>query len=241
MRPRLPDAPVSVDDTLKQEGIVFLGLLDYRQVHGLQLRLVDRRREGSLAQDLFLVTEHPRVYTLGRRGGRHHLMVSDEFLRKEGIAVLPIERGGEITYHGPGQLVVYPILDLRQREFGLEKYVALLEEVMLEIARVHGVDAGRDSRNHGVWVGNSKLGSIGIAVRHGVAFHGMAINVNIDLTPFSWVNPCGLADVQMTSLSQAADREVTMEEVQKNLIPILQKVFDRRFAEIPRADIFQEE
>ena len=241
MRRRRRGAPVSVGSVKETAHVVHLGLADYHAVHALQLELVERRRSGSLADDIFLVTEHPRVFTLGRRGGRQHLMVPDEFLAQQNISVLPIERGGEITFHGPGQLVVYPVIHLRQAALTVGEYVFRLEELMLEIAASTGVEAGRDKRNHGVWVGNCKLGSIGIAIRHGVAFHGMAININIDLTPFSWVNPCGLTGVGMTSLREETGRDVTMEEVKNNLIYLFQKVFVRRFVVAPVTDIVPEE
>ena len=179
-----------------------LGLQAYPAVHALQVELAARRHRGESPVDLFLCVEHPPVFTLGRHGDRAHLGVSEAFLRERGIEVVPIERGGEITYHGPGQLVQYPIISLRSRRLGVSDYVWLLEELMLRIAADCGVLANRDARNHGVWVGDNKLGSIGIAVRHGVAFHGLALNVNLDLEPFAWINPCGLAGVGMTSLAR---------------------------------------
>lgn len=221
--------------------LTYLGIMDYGQVHSLQLELVARRISGVLHDDLFLVTEHPRVYTLGRRGGREHLMVSDAFLEDEGIQVVPIERGGVITYHGPGQLVIYPIIDLRKASLSVKRYVHLLEAVMLELAGFFAVTANRDERNYGVWVGPRKLGSIGIAIRHGVAFHGLAINVNTDLTPFTWVHPCGLTGVQMTSLSREANREITVGEVITILNRVLQKVFARQFCETPFAGSLMED
>ncbi|MDR2551193.1 MAG: lipoyl(octanoyl) transferase LipB [Desulfobulbus sp.] len=183
-----------------------LGLVAYQAAHALQLALAARRRQGQLAHDLFLLVEHPPVYTLGRHGSRAHLGVDEHFLRAKGIEVVTVERGGEITYHGPGQLVVYPILDLRRRWLGLRDYVSLLEELMLRLAADCGVVAGRDPRNHGVWVGDDKLGSIGIAIRHGIAFHGLALNVDPDLEPFAWINPCGLAGIGMTSLAREGCR-----------------------------------
>lgn len=193
-----------------------LGLQAYPAVHALQVALAAQRRLGPLATDVFLCVEHPPVFTLGRRGNKEHLGVSETFLRERTIAVVPIERGGEITYHGPGQLVLYPIINLRQARLGVSDYVYLLEELMLRLAADFGVQASRDARNHGIWVGNSKLGSIGIAIRHGIAFHGLALNVDLDLEPFSWINPCGLRDVGMTSLRQKGG-VCAMNEAKKHL------------------------
>lgn len=194
-----------------------LGLMNYADCHALQHELVAWRHQGRLARDCFLCVEHPPVYTLGRRGNRSHLGVSEAFLQARNIAVVPIERGGEITYHGPGQLVLYPIMDLRQRRLRVSDYVWFLEELMLGLAGDCGVMAGRDPRNHGIWVGDSKLGSIGIAIRHGISFHGLALNVDLDLAPFSWINPCGLQDVSMTSLVREGATDCSMAQVKSRL------------------------
>jgi lipoyl(octanoyl) transferase len=218
----------------------------YPAVHGLQIELAAQRRQGGQATDLFLAVEHPPVFTLGRRGGREHLGVSEAFLRQRGIAVVPIERGGEITYHGPGQLVLYPILDLRRARLAVSDYVHLLEDLMLRLAEDCGVVAGRDPRNHGIWVGNSKLGSIGIAIRHGVAFHGLALNVDLDLEPFAWINPCGLRDVGMTSLAREGGADCTMDRLKARLPHHLAALFgvalqplarDRLLADFPSAPL----
>ena len=202
-----------------------LGLRDYPAVHAVQVALATQRRLGILANDLFLCVEHPSVFTLGRRGNREHLGVSETFLRERNIAVVPIERGGEITYHGPGQLVLYPIINLRQARLGVSDYVVLLEELMLRLAADFGVQASRDARNRGIWVDNNKLGSIGIAIRHGIAFHGLALNVDLDLEPFAWINPCGLRDVGMTSLHREGADACTMDRVKARLPHHLTEVF----------------
>ncbi|MEZ4601458.1 MAG: lipoyl(octanoyl) transferase LipB [Syntrophotaleaceae bacterium] len=208
-----------------------LGLLAYQAAHDLQTSLVQRRRRGELDQDLFLITEHPPVFTLGRRGTRNHLLVSEAFLSHEGIRVVPIERGGDITYHGPGQLVLYPIIDLRQAGLSATGYVTKLEELMLRIAADWNITANRDPRNRGIWVGDKKLGSVGIAIRHGIAFHGLALNVNPSLTPFGWINPCGLSGVEMTSIAKETGQEATLAKVLSRLIHHLKDIFNRDFKE----------
>ena len=213
----------------KAAGLVDLGLIDYAAAHSQQVALVEKRRNGSPAADLLLVAEHPSTFTLGRRGGRENLMVTEEFLREKHIPLVHIERGGDITFHGRGQLVIYPILHLRQAGLTVAGYVHRLEELMIVLAAASGVVAGRDPRNHGVWVEERKLGSVGIAIRHGIAFHGLALNVDLDLTPFSWVNPCGLAGVRMTTLSRECGREVCLTDVKKKLLDQLTVIFDRPF------------
>jgi lipoyl(octanoyl) transferase len=201
-----------------------LGVTEYRAAHDLQVRLVAERQRGERG-DIVLVTEHPGVFTLGRRGGREHLVVSEEFLASRGTPVIHVERGGEVTYHGRGQLVVYPIIDLRKARLPLTEYVYLLEELMLRLASDCGITAVRDGRNHGVWVGGRKLGSVGIAVRHGIAFHGLALNVNPDLQPFSWINPCGLREVEMTSLAIETGADISLDRLVLRLPEHLREIF----------------
>ncbi len=232
MKPGRRGAPVSVAE--KDTALVDLGLSEYRATYELQVALVDRRKEG-VCEDVFLVTEHPSVFTLGRRGGRENLMVSEQFLDEKKISLVHIERGGDITYHGEGQLVLYPVIHLRERGLAVSEYVFLLEEIMIRLAAVYGVQAGRDPRNHGVWVGNRKLGSVGIAIRHGISFHGLALNVNLALEPFSWVNPCGLQGVKMTSLQRETGRRpIETGDVKRNLKAILGILFQVDFQEYPK-------
>ena len=199
---------------------------DYSQALELQYRLVAARREGRLESDTVILLEHPPVYTLGKRGGRENLKVSDEFLQRSGIQVVPIERGGNITYHGPGQQVAYPIIDLRSAKLSVEDYVTGLEEVMIRTARTWDIPAERNQLNRGVWVGSNKLGSIGIALRRGVSFHGLALNVNLDLTPFSWTNPCGLNGVGMTSMQQVSGQPIPMDKLRRVMKGNFEQVFD---------------
>ncbi|NNK95969.1 MAG: lipoyl(octanoyl) transferase LipB [Desulfobacterales bacterium] len=234
MKLTLSETTASVAHEKKVARIVDLGLTDYTAAYRLQLELVDKRRNGTAEDDLFLVTEHQGTFTLGRRGGRQNLTVSEEFLRKNDIPLVHIERGGDITYHGQGQLVIYPIIHLRQAGITVVEYVDCLEELMIRLAAASGVVATRDPRNRGVWVGDKKLGSVGIAIRQGVCFHGMALNINISLEPFSWVNPCGLTGVQMTTLSGESDREVTLEDVKSDLAGQLGRVFARKFITIAK-------
>lgn len=220
--------------------ICHLGLTDYRTARDLQLELVDGRLSGERA-DTVLVTEHPPVFTLGRRGNREHLSVSESFLAGRGIEVVHIERGGDITYHGPGQLVVYPVIHLRSNRLSVTDYVTRLEELMLRIADDCGVTARRDPRGHGIWCNGKKLGSIGIAVRHGVAFHGLALNINLSLLPFSWINPCGLCGVKMTSLAEATGRGIAVGEAAQCLPGHLQELFGGPISRVGREKLFSRE
>jgi len=202
-----------------------LDTIDYGEAWKLQTDIVAARNNRVIDEDIILMLEHPPVFTLGRRGGAENLMVSESFLEKSGIAVTQVERGGNITYHGPGQLVVYPIVDLEAAQISVVEFVNALEEVMLQTVEIWGIKAERNSVNRGIWIGNQKLGSIGIALRRGVSFHGLALNVNLDLTPFTWIQPCGLKGVQMASMKQELAGEVTMPDVRKVIKEKFQSIF----------------
>lgn len=205
-----------------------LPILDYAEVWELQGKLVAARRSASLDLDLFLLLEHSPVFTLGRRGGRENLNVSEKFLEQSGIPLFHVERGGNITYHGPGQVVGYGIVDLQAAGLSVVDYVTGLEEVMIRTAAAWGVCAERNPLNRGVWVGCRKLGSIGIAVRHGITFHGFAFNAEVSLGPFGWINPCGLKGIGVTSLVHELAHEVSLTEIRMSLKGNLESVFGIR-------------
>jgi len=186
-----------------------LGLMGYEEAHDLQLRLVAAISSGAIATDILLLTEHSPVFTLGRRGGLTNIRVPKTVFEEAQIPIVHVERGGDITFHGPGQLVGYPVIDLRAAGLTVTAYVERLEEVMIRTAAKFGVHAARNPLNRGIWVGDRKLGSLGIAIRRGIAFHGFALNVNVSLEPFGWIDPCGLQGVKMTSIV----REIELERL----------------------------
>jgi lipoyl(octanoyl) transferase len=205
----MPEAP-AIDKVRKdvaiterseiKRWIVDLKVMDYQEAYDLQQRISDAKTGGLFDPDVVLVLEHLPVFTLGKRGGSENLRVDTSFLQDRGIPVVPTRRGGNITYHGPGQLVVYPIVDIARAKIGVADFVNILEETMIMTCRTFDIDAERNPKNHGIWVGSNKIGSIGLSVKHGVCHHGLALNVNLDMEPFSWINPCGLAGVGMTSM-----------------------------------------
>ena len=214
-----------------------LPLLAYQEAWELQSRLVAARKEALLEADVFLLLEHPPVFTLGRRGGLENLRVTEGFLEQSGIPLFHVERGGNITFHGPGQLVGYGIVALQGAGLGVVDYVTGLEEVMIRTAAEWAVAAGRNPLNRGVWVGRRQLGSIGIAVRHGITFHGFAFNATIALDPFAWINPCGLTGVGVTSLASESAREVSLVEVRRSLKHNLESVFRVKLAPVERSEL----
>ena len=216
---------------------VELGLIDYIAARDLQLKIVDAKQSGLLNQDVFLLLEHPPVFTLGRRGGLDHLKVPQAFLTSQGIEIVHVERGGDITYHGPGQLIIYPILNLRADHWRVVTFVEALEELMIRLARDWAIQAERKAINRGIWVGSNKLGSLGIAVRRSISFHGLALNVNTDLEPFKWINPCGLTGVAVTSLRILTGQEIDMQIVKERAVMHIQDLFQKSLKMISRAEL----
>ena len=219
---------LSIDTNPAKCLAVELPVTDYREIHRLQLDMVTARHAGVLDHDVVFILEHHPVFTIGRHGSTDHLIVENDFLEQKNIPVIRIERGGEITYHGPGQLVGYPIIDLKAGRVSVKAHMNALEEIMIRTAADFGVKAAQSSINPGIWVDDRKLGSIGVAVRHGITFHGFALNVNLSLEPFAWVNPCGLEGVWMTSLEKEKSAPVSMAVVRKRIWHHLAEVANRR-------------
>lgn len=190
-------------------------------------RMRDARRRGDM-DDALLLVEHPPVITLGSAGGSEDVRVSPNYLRQQGIEVVPTDRGGRVTYHGPGQLVLYPILKLPDND--LHKYLWQLEQVALEVLTEWGIGAGRVEQHPGVWIGRNKIAAVGVAVQDGVTTHGLALNVNPDMTHFQLIVPCGLNSRGVTSMRAALGQNVAMEEVERSLTAAFGHVFMRQVA-----------
>jgi lipoate-protein ligase B len=216
------------DKSLPTWYVVDLGVIPYSEAWDLQARLVEARAAGSLPNDVVLVLEHPAVFTLGKRGGRENLLVPEATLARHGISIVQVERGGNITFHAPGQLVLYPIIHLQRAGIKVVDMVDHLEDVMIRTCAQWGIQAGRNPLNRGVWVGMKKIGAIGIAVRRGVSFHGMALNVNIDLAPFGWIQPCGLKGIGVTSMQTESGQDLGIAEVRRVIVQHMQAVFGAR-------------
>jgi lipoate-protein ligase B len=212
---------------MKERTCLILELpeIEYRMAWELQTQLVEARKNDRLDTDLFILLEHPSVFTLGRRGGLENLSVSEDFLKQNGIQVIHVERGGNITYHGPGQLVLYPIIDLQRAGLSVAEFVSFLEEVMIRTAANWGISAKRNPLNRGVWVGGNKLGSVGIALRRWISFHGLALNVNLSLEPFDWINPCGMEGIGVTSVEKELNRKIPMDTARRVLREAVEEIF----------------
>ena len=217
--------------------VVDLGLTRYGPACALQRQLVDARKSGAIP-DVLLLCEHPHVITLGRNGKREHLRASDHVLAQSHVEFHETDRGGDITYHGPGQIVGYPILDLAEHRRDVRWYVEQLEEVMIRASADFGVAARRSEAGHGVWVdaaaGEEKLAALGVHLSRWVTSHGFAYNVSTDLRYFDWIVPCGISGKRATSLERALGRAVAIEQVRGRLIAHFGEVFQRDLAPASR-------
>ncbi len=230
MLPRtLPLAnPPSDADPLPLD-VRMIGRIAYAESLAEQHRLHARRLSDDGIDSLLLV-EHPHVYTLGRNSDPRHILVDDEFMRAIGATVAHNERGGEVTYHGPGQLVAYPIIYLRQHERSITHLVERMESAIVQTLAEFGLDGTLIPGEHGVWVHGRKIASIGMAVRRWVVLHGMALNVDPDLRYFTYINPCGNQSVYMTSMARELGHAVEWRQVALSFARHFAEVFGRRHA-----------
>jgi lipoate-protein ligase B len=216
------------------------GLIPYEPACELQQRLVGARKAGVIP-DLLLLCEHPHVVTLGRNGNRQHLRVSDGLLAQMNVEHHLTNRGGDITYHGPGQIVGYPILDLAEHRRDVRWYVEQLEEVMLRATVDFGVAGKRIPGQHGVWMGtpagDAKLAALGVHMSRWVTSHGFAYNVSTDLRYFDLIVPCGIAGKGATSLERALGRPVSTEQVRQRLTSHFGEVFGRTLENVSGNDL----
>lgn len=201
-----------------------MGLVEYGEAFRLQRAIAAAREEGVLPDTLILL-EHPPVLTLGRKAGQANIIVPEELLRREGVAVSQSTRGGDVTYHGPGQIVGYPILALRQLGLGASAYVHGLERAIIDLLGQSGLEARQDPQYIGVWVGDAKVAAIGVAISAGITTHGFALNVDPNLSHFRLINPCGIIDRGVTSMARLLGRPVEPSEVRPLLIQSFARVF----------------
>jgi len=200
-----------------------LGRMHYGEALELQQRLVSERKQG-LVSDHLLLLEHPHVITLGRNGHMENLLASAEVLERAGISFYPTDRGGDVTYHGPGQLVGYPILDLREWKRDVGAYVRGVEQSIIDTVAEYGIEAGRIPKLTGVWAGERKIAAIGVHISRWVTSHGFALNVSTDLNYFQYIVPCGLTK-PVTSMAQLGVR-ASLEEVGERLAVHFCRIFD---------------
>ncbi len=206
-----------------------LGVKDYKESWDYQEELLDKVVSGKLAtkqpnpENYFLLVEHPHVYTLGKSGDEHNMLIHGDFLKKINATFYKINRGGDVTYHGPGQLVGYPIIDLEYYKIGVKQYIEKMEDAIIATIADYGLEGGRKEGATGVWldcthkVRARKISAIGVRMSRYVTMHGFALNVNTDLRYFSYINPCGFIDYGVTSIQQELGKPIDMDEVKEKI------------------------
>ena len=208
-----------------------LGVMPYGPALELQREVARRMIAGEISDDVMLLVEHPPVVTLGRGAKAAHLLASPEFLRSQGVELFEVERGGDVTFHGPGQLVGYPVLDLKRHRQDLHWYLRQVEESLIQALATLGIAAGRQAGQTGVWTQGRKIASIGVHAREWVTWHGFALNVSTDLSYFDLMVPCGITGVTMTSIERERGETIGLPVVAASVVEAFREVFGL----VPRA------
>ncbi len=217
----------------RAQGTVYQpGRISYEDAYRLQRRLLEERLEGRIA-DTLLLLEHPPTITVGKSGKPENILAPRAELARRGVSLVFIDRGGDVTYHGPGQLVGYPIFDLRGWGKDIHRYIGNLEEVIIRTLKDFNVESVRDKSHPGVWVDNREIAAIGLRLKRWITMHGFALNVNTDLTHFDLINPCGFSDRTATSLSRLLGREVKLEAVANRLLSRFEEIFEMDISREP--------
>ena len=210
--------------------------MPYAEALELQRRVARDRITGAVDQDVLLLVEHPPVVTLGRSSKEKHLVASPELLARRGVELFEVERGGDVTFHGPGQLVGYPVLDLKRHKQDLHWYLRQLEQTIVDTLATYDIGAGRNTGLTGVWTGGKKIASIGVHARDWVTWHGFALNVTTDLAYFDLIVPCGISGVVMTSVAKELEREtVSISEVSERVVTSFGDTFGLTPVNMPRS------
>lgn len=212
----------------KECKVLKLGIVDYGKAYELQKSLLQEKIEGSNVDYLILLQHNP-VITIGRNGNNKNILVSESLLKSHKIELYEIERGGDVTYHGPGQITGYPIIDLRHFKKDVHWYIRNLEEVIIRVLSEYGIKGKRVDEYTGVWVGDEKIAAIGVAIKRWITFHGFAFNVYPDLSYFKLINPCGITDKGVTSLEKVLGCKVNIKEVEQAIIYKFLDLFDINF------------
>jgi lipoate-protein ligase B len=218
--------------------VLNLGLVDYKKAYKLQKHLASARKARKI-DDLLLLLEHPPVITLGRGAKRENILASPETLSQEKIEVVEVDRGGDVTYHGPGQLVGYPIINLGNYDKDVHQNLRNLEEVLIRLLKEYNLEPFRKEGYTGVWIGDKKVASLGIKVSKWISYHGFSLNINPSLRHFSLIRPCGLPPEKITSLKRLVKQEIDISQVSRKLIKHFGDVFALEMRELKWGEIFE--
>ncbi len=209
--------------------------MDYKKALDLQFRLLEKRQKGEI-DDTILIVEHLPVITLGRNAKRENVLFSDNYLKEHDVDIVEINRGGDVTYHGPGQIVGYPIVNIKEQKLGIKDFVYKLEQMIIDMLKdKYDIDAERDDINNGVWVNGEKITALGLAVKRWVTMHGFALNVSTDLSFFKLIVPCGIESRTVTNIEQLTGKNVDIEDVNKDVIDYFINEF--KYTEVANLDL----
>lgn len=220
----------------KRTLVSWLGFLGYSEALDLQMRITNCKKQG-MVEDVLLLLEHPPTVTLGRNGKWHNLIASESVLRSRGVCRFEVDRGGDITFHGPGQLVGYPILKLESAERDVHRYMRNLEETIIRLLAAFGVVGERQSGLTGVWTGQGKIAAMGVHLSRWITRHGFALNVNTDLSFFDLIIPCGISGARVTSMGTILGRLLDLGDVASGYTREFESVFQRELCWLTRADL----
>ncbi|MBI2427442.1 MAG: lipoyl(octanoyl) transferase LipB [Ignavibacteriales bacterium] len=221
---------------MKELLVVNLGKTKYADAWELQKQIFTARLEQRIG-DVLLLTEHDHVYTLGKAANDNHLLAKDEELSKKGVDVFWIDRGGDITYHGPGQIVGYPIIDLNKQYNDIHRYLRDIEEVIIRSLSEYGIVSGREPEFTGVWVKEEKIAAIGVKVSKWITMHGFALNVNTDISFYNRIIPCGIFHKGITTLQNLLGKEIVLEDVHQKLVNHFASLFHWEVKQISRGEL----
>ena len=213
-----------------------LGLIPYRSAFAIQEQILEALMRDQLPPTIILL-ENPAVFTIGRTGSRANVLASARDLKRLEIEVLEVNRGGDVSYHAPGQLTVAPLIYLGDLNLNANQYLHRLEDVLIELLSTYGVRGVKKEGYPGVWWHQAKIGFVGIAVKHGYTFHGFSFNLNLDLTPFNLINPCGVCHMPVTSLQKILGQDTPMPEAKERLFAILEEMFSFSLKKVSWEDI----
>ena len=216
-------------------NVVTLGKMDYQEALDLQFKLLEKRQKGEI-DDTILIVEHPPVITLGRNAKRENVLFSDQYLKEHNVDIVEINRGGDVTYHGPGQIVGYPIVNIKEQKLGIKDFVYKLEEMIINLLKDnYDIEAKRDDINNGVWVDGEKITAVGLAVKRWVTMHGFALNVSTDLSFFKLIVPCGIESREVTNIKKLIGENLNIENVIKYVIDYFISEFN--YTEVANLDL----
>jgi lipoyl(octanoyl) transferase len=219
--------------------VVWNGCVQYSEALDLQMQICESKKHG-FARDVLLLLEHPPTITLGRSANANHLLVSENYLKSQGVSLWNVDRGGDITFHGPGQLVGYPILSLSGSERDVRGYMRRLEESLIRLLALYGIESRRDSQFTGVWTDEGKIAAMGVHISRWITRHGFALNVNTDLSFYDLIVPCGISGRSVSSMKKELAHSVEMSDVVERYVQEFSVVFKRNLIRISGRDLLNE-